>query len=386
MPLSDSSGSSAPSALSDGDIVETVFWRNEGEKKDRFPFRATHVNGRRAGKVLLCADQDVVPGRPCRARVLRVTRPGSPGRGFYEVKHLGQLEFALDPNIYVDRHLARSLQVLLEAGYSILLDGPQGSGKTVLSREIAAALGMKYVYFNCASVYEATDFIATLQVRAHESGTAETVFMPTDIRRALLEAAETPARRYLVFLDEFNRCRPMARNGLMPALDSTRKIFDPTTNAMLSIPENVQFCAAINNGDQFVGTTAVDPAQMDRFATLKVAYPPADEEAAILARRFPTMDPDLIDAVVTAANAVRRDDTLGVDLSMRATEEACTLLSHPAFAEELDTGEALHQALKVSFAGRFAGRPEEVRSDAGAVWRAVSASLLSMGHHPATDG
>ena len=370
-----------PGTLTDGDIVETVFWRNEGELEDRFPYRATHVNGVRSGKVLLCADQDVVPGRPARARVVRVKRPQSPGRGFYEVKHLGPVEFALDPDIYVDEHLARSLQVLLEAGYSILLDGPQGSGKTVLSREIASALGMEYVYFNCASVYEATDFIATLQVRANEEGTAETVFMPTDIRRALVEAVETPAKRYLVFLDEFNRCRPMARNGLMPALDSTRKVFDPTANAMLAIPDNVQFCAAINNGDQFVGTTAVDPAQMDRFATLKVDYPPPAEEAKILARRFPTMSTATIETVVAAANAVRDDASLAVDLSMRATEEACTLLSHPAFSDEMKASEALVQALRVAFGGRFPGRLEDAHSDAGAVWSTVRELLDSLGHH-----
>ena len=53
--------------------------------------------------------------------------------------------------------------------------------------------------------------------------------MPTNFRRALLDARDNPQRRFLVFLDEFNRCRPMARNGLMPALDTTRKVYDPET-------------------------------------------------------------------------------------------------------------------------------------------------------------
>ena len=343
--------------------------------KDTFPFRATHVSGERSDKVILCADQAVVPGRPVRARVERVKRPRAAGRGFYEVKHLGELEFALDPNIYVDKGISRALQALLEAGYSILLDGPQGSGKTVLSREIASALDMHYVYFNCASVYEATDFIATLQVRASDQGVAETVFLETDIKRALVEASSNLSRRYLVFLDEFNRCRPMARNGLMPALDSTRKVFDPTTNSMLEIPGNVQFCAAINNGDQFVGASAVDPAQMDRFATLKVDYPPPEEEARILQRRFPTLRPEIIDRVVHAADAVRTAPTLEVDLSMRATEEACTLLSHPVYSEDLPPERALAEALRVAFGGRFAGRVHDDATDAGMVWQVVLSQL-----------
>jgi MoxR-like ATPase len=362
-------------ALHPGDVFQAVFWRNEGEQSNAFPFRATHVNGVKSNKVILCANPSIPPGRPVRARVTRVKRPQSEGRGFIEAEYLGQVVFELDPEIYVDKQVARKLHVLLEAGYSILLDGPQGSGKTVLSRSIAQALDMEYVYFNCASVYEATDFIATLQVRASEKGVAETVFLPTEVCLALQRSVDNPAQRYLIFMDEFNRCRSMARNGLMPALDSTRKVYDPSTNTMLDIPTNVQFCAAINNGEQFVGTTAVDPAQMDRFATLKIDYPPAAEERKILARRFPGVQPKVLDLVVGAANAVRSDDNLGVDLSMRATEEACVMLSHPYFMDGLRDDEALHEVLKTAFCGRFPGRAEDDTTDAGAVWQVVLRAL-----------
>ena len=361
--------------LKTGDHFETVFWRNEGAQKEAFPFRATTVGDAKTSKVILCADRNLPLGAPVRAKVLKVKRPQSDGRGFIEAAYLGPVEFQLDPDLYVDPHVARKLQVLLEAGYSILLDGPQGSGKTVLSRAIATALDMEYVYFNCASVYEATDFIASLQVRATESGAAETVFVPTNFRRALLDARDEPHRRFLVFLDEFNRCRPMARNGLMPALDTTRKVFDPETGDLLDIPANVQFVAAINNGDQFVGTTAVDPAQMDRFATLKLAYPPPEAEERILAKRFPAVDMDVIRKVVAAANAVRHDETLDVDLSLRATQEACTLLSHPLFSEELPPDDALLEALATAFCGRFPGQLGDEHSEAGMVFQRVLRQL-----------
>lgn len=358
-----------------GEAFETVFWRNEGARQKEFPFRATLVNGKKSSKVILANDPTIPMGRPARVRVKKVTRPQSEGRGFIEVEYLGPVVFELDPEIYLDRQIARKLQVLLEAGYSILLDGPQGSGKTVLSRAIADALDMVYVYFNCSSVYEATDFVATLQLRASEAGPVETRFMPTNICLALREAAKKPDQRYLVFLDELNRCRPMARNGLMPALDSTRKIYDPTDNTLLDIPENVQFIAAINNGAQFVGTTTVDPAQVDRFATLKVNYPPPEEEVKILVRRYPALGAVLILRVVRAAHAVREDETLGVDLSMRATEEACVLLSHPFFGEESSPEVAIREVLLTAFCGRFAGEPEDESTEAGAVWRVVTRNL-----------
>jgi nitric oxide reductase NorQ protein len=368
----------SPPSPKPGSTFETVFWLNQGAQKDAYPHRATTVGPHKSSKVILCADRSLPLGKPVRVKVLKTKRPQSEGRGFIEVAYLGPVDFQVDPDIYVDPHIALKLQVLLEAGYSILLDGPQGSGKTVLSRAIADALQMQYVYFNCASVYEATDFIATLQIRAAASGVAETVFVPTNLRRALFDARENPLQRYMVFLDEFNRCRPMARNGLMPALDSTRKVYDPETGELLDIAENVQFIAAINNGAQFVGTTAVDPAQMDRFATLKLGYPPAAEEIKILERRFPTLDHRVIGFVVSVANEVRGDDHLQVDLSLRATQEACTLLSHPLFAEMMAGDAALREALSTAFCGRFPGRIDDEGSDAGMVWRIVLGHLLEL--------
>jgi len=361
--------------LNVGDHFETVFWRNEGAQKEAFPFRATHVGDAKSNKVILCGDRSMPLGKPVRVKVNKVKRPQSDGRGFIEVAYQGPVEFQIDPAIWVEKNIATKLQVLLEGGYSILLDGPQGSGKTVLSRAIADALEMDYIYFNCASVYEATDFVATLQVRANADGVAETIFISTNFRVALMDAMAKPQCRYLVFLDEFNRCRPTARNGLMPALDTTRKIYDPETGDLLDIPGNVQFIAAINNGDQFVGASSVDPAQMDRFATLKLDYPPLEAEVDILAGRFPAVDRKTIVIVVTVANKVRDDDTVGADLSLRATQEACAMLGHPLFSDEMKPQEALREALATAYCGRFPGRIEDEGSEAGQIWSLVVKSL-----------
>ena len=135
----------------------------------------------------------------------------------------------------------------------------------------------------------------------------------------------------------------------MPALDNTRKIFDPSTNSMLNIPNTVQFSAAINTGDQFAGTSSVDPAQMDRFATLKLDYLPQEEEIKLLMKRYPQVEYGFILQIVKAANAVRTSDALDVDLSVRATEETCILLSDPFFTEGgVPMDVALLEALETS--------------------------------------
>jgi nitric oxide reductase NorQ protein len=84
--------------------------------------------------------------------------------------------------------VSKKLQILLESGLNILLDGPQGCGKTVLAKSIAKSLGMEFVFFNCGAVVEATDFFATIQVRASETGQPVTDFIKTDVLTALEEA------------------------------------------------------------------------------------------------------------------------------------------------------------------------------------------------------
>ena len=355
-----------------GTRFETVFYANP-RAESPFRFRATHVGSQRAPKVLLSNDDRIEPGELCEVRIVSVSKPRSADRGHIEVEFVRKISFRLDDSHYVDPMLARKLQALLESGRNVLLDGPQGSGKTVLSRKIADAMGCRYVFFNCSVIFEATDFLATLQLRATASGTAETVWVPTDIYRALAEAHDQPHETFLVFPDEFNRCREIARNGIMPALDATRRLYDPLTGTTIEIPPNVLWIAAINNGPQFSGTTHVDPAQMDRFAPLKMDYPPADEEVRILAGRHPDVSESQVRRVVAAANAIRHDESLRLDLSVRATEEVCLLLGHPNFSDF--DGDALGDLLQTSFCGRFPGHWADPSTDAGLAWQRIVREL-----------
>lgn len=355
-----------------GQEFETTFYSNP-RKESPYRFRATHLDGERAPKAVLSDDPRIQPGKRCRVRITSVKKPASKDRGHIEVDYLGLVDFRLDEEFYVDPMMAKKLQALIESGRNILLDGPQGSGKTVLAANIARALDMRYVFFNCSAIYEATDFLATLQLRATDTGTAVTEWLATDILRALEDAHAHPEERYLIFLDEFNRCREIARNGIMPALDATRRLYNPLTGSTIEIPDNTLWIAAINNGAQFTGTTSVDPAQLDRFAPLKMEYPPPDEEVRILVRRYPEVPRAQIERIVMAASAIRSDDALRVDLSVRATEEVCMLLGHPNFSGDGD--DSLPELLKTSFCARYPGNWHDASTDAGLVWSCIVRTL-----------
>jgi len=354
-----------------GAPMETTFWANPVKESD-FRFRATHLNGVRAPKVVLSSDPGIRPGVPCLVKIKSVTRADRTDRGRIEVAFVQLLPFKLE-GVYLDPIASGKLQILLESGLNILLDGPQGCGKTVLAKAVAEALGMEFVFFNCSAVIETTDFLATIQVRASETGQPVTDFVKTDLLRALEEAPGEQGRSYLVFLDEFNRCRESARNGLMPALDATRRIFNPITNSFLDIPDNIQFIAAVNRGSEFSGTFGIDAAQLDRFAPLQMDYMPPDEEVKLLQGRHPELGKAVIAKVVDIANRVRDAVDLESGLSVRATDEACIYLKHPLM--DKDRKRMLPEVLKSSFCGRFPGRWGDTTSDAGTVWALIQDAL-----------
>src|SRR4051812_9312878 len=110
-----------------GRKMEATFLVNP-VKDSGFRFRATHLDGQRAPKVVLCDDPRIRPGIPCLIQVKAITKPASDVHGSIEVEFVQNLQFKIE-GVYLDPIVSKKLQILLESGVNILLDGPQGCGK-----------------------------------------------------------------------------------------------------------------------------------------------------------------------------------------------------------------------------------------------------------------
>ncbi len=361
-----------------GAIFEAVFVRNP-QTESRFYYKASHLDKRRAPKVVLSSDSRIQPGVTCLVKVESISKPDRDDRGYIEVS-LHKLMTLDVKGIYLDPDVRDKLQILLDSGLNILLDGPQGCGKTVLAKSIAQALGMTFVYFNCGPIVEASDFLATIMVVPSEDGKVITQFVKTELLIRLEEAIDNPEQRYLVFLDELNRTPESARNSLMPALDSSRRLFHPIEARFMELPDNVQFIAAVNRGDEFSGTYGIDAAQLDRFAPVQMDYPPAEAEVDLLTERHPELSKKLLETIVNVANKLRRSAELGQGLSVRATDEACIYLEHPVLEGRQE--KMLPVILQSSFCGRYNGRWSDLGTDAGVAWRIVEDALKEKTRKP----
>jgi len=78
-----------------GKKFETTFWANP-QQDSEFRFRATHLDGKRAPKVVLCDDARIQPGKSCLVSVARVGKPDRTDRGAIEVAFEKMLDFRIE--------------------------------------------------------------------------------------------------------------------------------------------------------------------------------------------------------------------------------------------------------------------------------------------------
>lgn len=223
-----------------------------------------------------------------------------------------------DDGWYVDKDLWYFLLRSLKKKKSVILIGASGSGKTELVRFMMSKINKNLSVFDMAVSNPNKTFCGNLRA---ENGS--TYFQ-------LARFANKIQEQGLILMDELSRAAPTANNIFLPVLDGRRTLYieeaiDPK-QAQIKVNPECSFWATVNIGAEFVGTSTLDHALVNRFNQVGIKYPPADKESRLIQVRY-NLDKMTSDTLVKVVNDVRNNADLSKDISTRQLFEIAELVS-----------------------------------------------------------
>ncbi len=172
----------------------------------------------------------------------------------------------------------RRIQVCLDAERHVLLEGPVGVGKTHLVLSILEKLGKKTYRIDGDGRYSEQKLTGWFDPpTVLKKGFVQDAFVPGP----LVEAMQTGS---ILFINELNRLPEGVQNVLLPALDE-KKITLPRLKPVTAKP-GFQVIAT-QNPREFVATSHLSEAILDRFEWIKMDYQSELEEIEIVLSHAP---------------------------------------------------------------------------------------------------
>src|SRR5947208_971483 len=167
--------------------------------------------------------------------------------------------------VRVPDHALRDVIVALIAEGHVLIEDYPGVGKTALARALARSIAAEFARVQCTSDLLPSDVVGTNVYNQRENR---------------FEFRPGPVFANVVLVDEVNRASPKTQSGLLESMQERSVTVDGFTHE-LARPFIV---LATQNPVEYEGTYPLPEAQLDRFMMrVQLGYPPASEEAAMLA-------------------------------------------------------------------------------------------------------
>jgi MoxR-like ATPase len=204
----------------------------------------------------------------------------------HQVADLGQKVIAqVERAIVGKRALLQQIMAACLAGGHVLLEDYPGLGKTILSKSLAAALGLEF-----KRIQFTPDLLPGDITGSYIYNRSENVF----------ELRKGPVFANLILADEINRASPKTQSALLEAMQEVQVTLEGETFRL----QEPFIVIATQNPIEYEGTFPLPEAQLDRFLVkLAVGYPSLDDEQEILRRRRERLrDEVVIDCVTDAAS------------------------------------------------------------------------------------
>lgn len=212
---------------------------------------------------------------------------------------------------------AQLLQAALLSGAHVLLEGPPGTGKSTLLRQVAHDRAIPFV------LVEGNAELTPARLIGHfdpalvlERGYSADIFEDGP----LVEAMRTGG---LLYVEELNRIPEETLNVLLAAM-SEKEIAVPRLGRVAAVP-GFGVVAAMNPFDA-VGTARVSSALYDRTCRISMGYQSAEAEDEIVALHSPDIDPDRRSKVVALVRASREHEALEWGSSVRGSIDIARIM------------------------------------------------------------
>lgn len=175
-----------------------------------------------------------------------------------------RLQDSLGASVIGLKPMIRALAIAVIARGHVLLQGPPGLGKTLLSKSLAAALGGTF-----RRVQGTADLMPSDIIGVHIFDAAEREF----------EFRPGPLFADVLLVDEINRASPKTQSALLEAMEERQVTVERKTYAL---SPHFLVIATQNPGD-FEGTYPLPESQLDRFMLrIDMTYPQRADEQTIL--------------------------------------------------------------------------------------------------------
>src|ERR1700744_1667004 len=177
-----------------------------------------------------------------------------------------RLQESLGRSVIGLKDVIRALTIAVVARGHVLLQGPPGLGKTLLSKSLADALGGTFRRVQGTADLMPSDIIG---VHVFDAAMRDFEFRPG------------PLFADVLLVDEINRASPKTQSALLEAMEERQVLFD---THIYPLPQHFLVIATQNPGD-FEGTYPLPESQLDRFMLrIDMSYPAREDERVILGR------------------------------------------------------------------------------------------------------